>query len=609
MTYITSLEMANKIGKTKRWVNDCCAKGLVQGAYKEGNRWLIPADTRWKVGSENRYAPLPIGVSNFELAISDYYYVDKTALIKDVIDYRPQVALFLRPRRFGKSLNLDMLKTFFEKNADSKADLFSGTNIWRQGSKYTNEQGKYPVIYFTFKDIKFSNWDETLINLKNTIQLEYRRHSNILESPNIQQIDKDFFSSVVDGTLNSALWVTTLSRLSEMLHLAEEESVFILIDEYDTPIQQGHTNGFYDEVVAFMRNLLSGGLKDNPHLHMAFLTGILRVAKESIFSGLNNLYVSSVLEKRYSEFFGFTESEVKKILNDYGCGNKLTEIKNWFDGYKFGDTEIYNPWSVLNYVDAECIPKAYWQSTGSNDVIGELLSKGDTKLLDEVRGLLLGGSKKAYVDTAVIYPEVIKNPSSVFSFLLMGGYLTIEQSETMFDGNMMCELKIPNKEIQLVYEKEILSRQDSMMTQDRAIAFQTALMTGDAIELQNVLQSFLKETISYYDAAAEGFYHGLILGLSATLYRYYEIQSNREAGNGRFDIRLKARDTINPNFIIEVKSVKDELPETKIKDKLTACAEQAVLQIDAKDYAMDLQGEVRKIGVAFWKKNCVVISK
>ncbi|MBE5833813.1 MAG: hypothetical protein E7309_04175 [Butyrivibrio sp.] len=605
MKYITSMEMANRIGKSKRWVTECCRKGMIEGARMEGSRWMIPEDAKWEVGSETK-TPLPIGVSNFELAISDYYYVDKTLLIKDLIDYRPQVSLFLRPRRFGKTLNMDMLKTFFEKNEQDKSELFVGTNIWKQDKKYRNEQGKYPVIYFTFKDVKYATWEETFINLKSLIQNEYKRHIDILECGFLHEADIAFYKEVMSGTLENALWPSTLGRLTEMLHTASGVTAMILIDEYDTPIHQGHINGYYDEIISFMRNFLSGGLKDNAHLAMAFLTGILRVAKESIFSGLNNLNTNSVLDERYSEYFGFTESEVKKILKDYGYREKLADVKKWYDGYRFGKTEIYNPWSVLNYVDSECKSIAYWQSTGSNDIIGEILNSGGNSVGEEIRSLLLGETKKAYIDTSVIYPEIQKNPSSIYSFLLMSGYLTTNDAELLFDGNTMCELKIPNKEIQIVYEKEIINRAGSLVSQETSINLQAALLSDDEEMLQKLLEKYLKETISYHDAAAEGFYHGLVLGLTAMLYNYYEILSNREAGNGRFDIRLKSKDSSKPHFVIEIKSITDEIDSKKVDDILAKEADDALKQINDKEYITGLTGKVRKIGVAFWKKNCAV---
>lgn len=607
MKYITSIEMANKTGKTKRWINECCAKGIIEGAFKEGNRWMIPDNAKWEVGIDGR-SPLPIGVSDFELAISDYYYVDKTLLIKDLIDYRPQVSLFLRPRRFGKTLNMDMIKTFFEKRDEApKGELFVGTKIWNSGRKYINEQGKYPVIFLTFKDVKFHDWSDTFTNLKSLIQQEYKRHIKVIYSDKIQEIDKKYFNSVLSGDLEEALWPSTLGRLSEMLHLVEGTPAMILIDEYDTPIQQGHLEGYYDDVIGFMRNLLSGGLKDNKHLSMAFLTGILRVAKESIFSGLNNLDTSSVLERRYSQYFGFTEDEVKKILKDYGQSARFSEVKEWYDGYVFGDTEIYNPWSVLNYVNKDCVPMAYWQSTGSNEIIGEVLNASTVELTDEVRALLQGEQKSVYVDTAVIYPEVKRNPSSVYSFLLMSGYLTVDDTYLMPDGNYLCRLKIPNKEIQVIYDKEILMRIGSVVTQELSIGFQTALLLGDSIKIQTLLQEFLRESISFYDAANESFYHGLLLGLVAALRSYYEITSNREAGDGRFDIRLKARDISNPHFIIEVKALVGDYKDDQINSALEKEAEVALKQIDDKNYCEGLSGDIRKMGVAFWKKRCAIV--
>ena len=614
MEYITSMEMANKIGKTKRWINDCCAKGLIDGAYKDGNRWMIPIDAKWEVGSgktENK--PLPIGVSDYSKAISEYYYIDKTLLIKELLDNMPQVSLFLRPRRFGKTLNMDMIRTFFEKSETDTSRFFKKTLIWKEGDKYKKHQGIYPVIFFTFKDMKFSTWDEVRTNIRAAIQREYDRLLPNNKIGDMGDSDLVYINMVKSGTLEDALWSGTLGRLTRLLDEVYGVAPMIMIDEYDTPIQQGHLYGFYDEVIGFMRNFLSGGLKDNKHLTMAFLTGILRVAKESIFSGLNNLTVNSVIDDRYSSYFGFTEPEVKKLLKDYHVSDRFTEVKEWYDGYRFGKFAIYNPWSVLNYVAENCTTKTYWQSTGSNEIIGEVISMGATDLVDEIRSLLMGESKSVYIDTAVVYPEVGKSFSSIYSFLLMGGYLTLKSSEALYDGNTMGDVVIPNLEVMHVFEKEILEKAGNIVSSEDAIGFQKALIDADQDRMQERLQLFLKETISFFDASSEGFYHGLLLGLSAALHRYYDIKSNREAGDGRYDIAMMPRRNGDKGYIIEVKAItklKKNITEAELAETLENEATAALEQIDTKRYA-DVFDKVKiyKIGVAFYKKNCKVIGK
>lgn len=614
MGYITSSKASEKLGITKRMVNMMCQKGEVPGAKKEGNRWLIPDDYIEKVGNGKcERKPLPIGVSNFARAVRAYYYIDKTMLIKEILDNRPQVALFLRPRRFGKTLNMDMLRTYFEKTQEDKTELFTDKAIWKAGAKYREHYMKYPVIYFTFKDMKFSSWNEMLINIRTAVQVQYGNFFSDIDSAHMEENDRTYIRKVLSGELDDALWAGTLGRLTELLDKRYGVAPIIMIDEYDTPIQQGHFCGFYEEIIGFMRNFLSGGLKDNKHLSMAFLTGILRVAKESIFSGLNNLSVNSVIDNSYSSYFGFTEDEVKKLLKDYGVSEKFTEVKEWYDGYLFGNSGVYNPWSVLNYVAEKCVTKTYWQSTGSNEIVGEIISSGRVELMDEIRTLLLGDSKTVYIDNSVVYPEVGKSFSSIYSFLLMGGYLTLASVEELYDGNSIGEVRIPNLEVMHVFEKEILNRSGNIVTEEDAVGFQRALLAKDSTRMQELLHNFLRETISYFDASAEGFYHGLLLGLSATLNRYYELKSNREAGDGRYDIALIPRRKGEYGYIIEVKAlqkVPKSISEGELKELLDKEAEAAMKQIDDKKYTDAMsKNPVYKIGAAFYQKKCSVVGK
>lgn len=622
MQYLTSVQMAEKWGLTKRRVNSLCKDGHIEGAYNDGYRWWIPENARKpegrKSGKENKKVgsgkkPLPIGISDYRMAVSGYYYIDKTLLIKELLDYHPLVSLFTRPRRFGKTLNMDMLRVFFENTVEDTSIYFKGTNIWAAGEKYRKEQGRYPVIFLTFKDVKYNTWEETKINLYSVIQAEYRRHIYLLESDRITDIDRQYINKMLLGTLDPALWAGTLANLSLLLDIHYGIAPIILIDEYDTPIQQGYMKGFYEDVISFMRNFLSGGLKDNKHMSMAFLTGILRVAKESIFSGLNNLNVNSVLEKRYSEYFGFTENEVKQLLRDFGQESKLAEVREWYDGYHFGNSEIYNPWSVLNYVDAEFFPKTFWQSTGSNDVVGEIVKEASDEVLMDLRQLLSGEEVEAYVDTSVVYPEVRKNPSSIYSFLLMAGYLTVQSEQLLYDGNSICRLCIPNKEITILYEKEILAKMEPMVTNSTAIILQQALLKGDIARFQGELQTFITSAVSFYDASTEGFYHGLLLGMSVIMNQYYELTSNREAGNGRYDIQLKPRKKEYPGILIEIKAASGKLADNADVDKvLEALALEGLKQIEQQQYTIELKQcgckQIIQMGIAFYKKRCKVAS-
>lgn len=388
---------------TDRRVSSLCKEGKIKGAKKDGRSWLIPAnakrpaDNRIKSGLYRKTntpskLPLPIGISDYRLASSDYYYVDKTMMIKDFIDERPMVSLFTRPRRFGKTLNMDMLRTFFEKTDEDTSVYFKNKKIWACGKKYRDYQGRYPVIFVSFKDVKCNTWEETYETLSMIIRKEFQRHSELVTGDKLSETEKTDLNNILHEQANEAEMMMSFSTLSQMLHEHYGEKAIIIIDEYDTPIQQGHTKGFYDEIINFMRNLFSGGLKDNPHLAYGFMTGILRVAKESIFSGLNNLTINSILDNKYSEYFGFTAEEIKEMANYYGADNKISEIYEWYDGYRFGDTDIFNPWSVINYFRNNCQPKAYWQSTGSNDIIGEILSETNEDIYDRLNALLQGES-------------------------------------------------------------------------------------------------------------------------------------------------------------------------------------------------------------------------
>ena len=607
---MTVKEAAKLWDISERRVMVLCKEGKIQGAQKKGRFWVIPAnaqkpaDARYKKSSPVRKTasrlPLPIGISDYRLAVTEYYYIDKTMLIKDFIDERPMVSLFTRPRRFGKTLNMDMLRTFFEKTDEDTSVYFKDKKIWACGKKYQEYQGKYPVIFLGFKDVKKESWEETYDAIAKIIRLEFKRHSELADSERIS--DKTFYEKIVGFNANRNDYETSLFMLSQMLHEHHGKAPVIIIDEYDTPIQQGHVKGYYDEVIGFMRNLFSGGLKDNKHLSFGFMTGILRVAKESIFSGLNNLTINSILDNKYSEYFGFTQDEVKMMAEYYGAPEKYDEILAWYDGYKFGDTEIFNPWSVINYFRNECQARAYWQSTGSNDIIGEILGEATEDIYKRLNALLQGESFLTYIDTGVIYPQIKNNPSSVYSFLLVAGYLKVVRSDSAFGGDFMCEVALPNKEITFVYNKEILGKLNNIIPQATAIAIQEAIYSGDGESLQEQLGKLLIQSASCYDTAGENFYHGLVLGLCAMLDNRYIITSNRESGEGRYDISLCPKDSKMPGIIIELKAEKDA-DEKELKE----LARIALKQIIDKKYDTEMQTKgiknVIKYGVAFSGKH------
>lgn len=613
---MTVKEAAKLWGISERRVMVLCKEGKIQGAQKEGRFWVIPtnaekpADARYKkslpVRKTSSRLPLPIGISDYRLAVTEYYYIDKTMLIKDFIDERPMVSLFTRPRRFGKTLNMDMLRTFFEKTDEDTSIYFKDKKIWACGKKYQAYQGKYPVIFLGFKDVKKDSWEETYDAIAKIIRLEFKRHPELADSEKIS--DKMFYEKIVGFNANRNDYETSLFMLSQMLHEHHGKAPVIIIDEYDTPIQQGHIKGYYDEVIGFMRNLFSGGLKDNKHLSFGFMTGILRVAKESIFSGLNNLTINSILDNKYSEYFGFTQDEVKTMAEYYGAPEKYDEILAWYDGYKFGDTEIFNPWSVINYFRNECQARAYWQSTGSNDIIGEILGEATEDIYKRLNALLQGESFLTYIDTGVIYPQIKNNPSSVYSFLLVAGYLKVVKSDASFGGDFMCEVALPNKEITFVYNKEILGKLNNIIPWSTAIAIQEAIYSGDGESLQEQLGKLLIQSASCYDTVGENFYHGLVLGLCAMLDNRYIITSNRESGDGRYDISLCPKDSKMPGIIIELKAKKDA-----DGNELKELAKVALKQIIDKKYDTEMQTKgiktVIKYGVAFSGKHVEIAIK
>lgn len=603
---MSTKEAASLWNISDRQVSKLCGEGKIKGAVKKGRTWAIPVGTekptdgRIKPASSLRQPnlPLPIGISDYRLASTEYYYVDKTMMIKDFLDERPMVSLFTRPRRFGKTLNMDMLRTFFEKTDEDTSVYFKNKNIWACGEKYRSHQGKYPVIFLSFKDIKCDTWEETFDAIKDLFFKEASRHSELKSADVFNEYEEAYIEKILSGTATPVELSVALANLSMMLHKYHGVAPIIIIDEYDTPIQQGHIKGFYDEIIGFMRNLFSGGLKDNKHLTYGFLTGILRVAKESIFSGLNNLAINSILDTKYSEYFGFTADEVKEIARYYQAEDKYVEICEWYDGYKFGNTEIFNPWSVINYFRNGCQPRAYWQSTGSNDIIGEILGGADETIYEKLNALLQGESFLTYIDTGVIYPQVKSNPSSVYSFLLVAGYLKVIKSEPSFSGDFMCEVALPNKEITFVYNKEILQKLNNIVPQATAISIQEAIYSGDTAALQKNLGTLLMQSVSSYDTVGENFYHGLVLGLCATLDNRFYITSNRESGEGRYDICLCPKDAKMPGVLIELKAAKN-----CADDELKALSETALKQINDRKYDTELTTKgvknIFKYGVAF----------
>lgn len=613
----TSKEISKDWGITERMVTKLCKDGRIPGAIKEGKSWLIP-DASMKprdqrTSNENdkeNIMPLPIGISDYVRAQSEYYYVDKTLLIKEFLDHRPLVSLFTRPRRFGKTINMDMLRVFFEISPEDTSVYFKTKEIWKCGEAYTKHQGKYPVIFLTFKDVKFDSWDKTIRKISGILQTEFSRHSELLDSTLLADYEKDIYHRILQGNASQVELASALEHLSRMLCKHHGTAPIIIIDEYDTPIQEGYAKHFYDDIITFMRNFFSGAFKDNPNLSYGFLTGILRIAQESIFSGLNNLVVNSVMDEAYDQFFGFTYSEVEQILQYYSVSNKVEELKSWYNGYRFGRREIYNPWSVINYVSKGCIPQAYWVNTGKNEILGNILRSAAANVSERLFSLLNGETILARINQNIVYPTLSADPSSVYSLLLVAGYLNAEDKKLLSDGAYLCEVKIPNREIAAIYKSEILSHlfQIGAITRTTADRVAESLYSGNIGHLQTAIAEYMDGSVSFYDTGTEGFYHGMMLGLIALMEGDYTIKSNRESGKGRFDICMIPRHREHPGIIMEFKWKKG-LTESNLE----TAANEALAQINQKEYDTDMRHDhidsIIKLGIAFSGKKVKILSE
>lgn len=615
----TCKQLAIEWGLTERNINYLCKAGKINGAIKVGRSWQIPDDATKPVDgrlSSGKYVKkvsregmksLPIGISDYVRAQADYYYVDKTLLIKEFLDRKPLVSLFTRPRRFGKTLNMDMLRVFFEISEEDTSKYFVDKAIWRCGMEYRNHQGKYPVVFLTFKDVKFDSWETTLDKIGNLLQEEFGRHQELAASGKLAEYEKAYYAKIMNGKASEVDLTASLEKLSQMLTKHYGKAPVIIIDEYDTPIQEGYSKDFYDEIIGFMRNFFSGAFKDNKNLTYGFLTGILRIAQESIFSGLNNLTVNSVMDDEYDQFFGFTSSEVRDMLEYYGYLDKESELKDWYDGYLFGSTEIYNPWSVINYISKGCIPQAYWVNTGKNEILEDVLKAATDDITERLHALLQGERVVARIDQNVVYRSLSEDPANIYSMLLVAGYLKTSKKQLQADGSYLCEVSIPNKAIAAVYKSEILSHllQIGAVTRTTADKIAESLYASDYKKLQKAIAEYMDKSISFYDAGAESFYHGLVLGLIALMDNQYKIKSNRESGDGRYDISLIPRENRYPGIIMELKWKKD-LKE----DGLIELANQALAQIDNNRYDAEMKEDgihdVLKFGIAFSGKKVYI---
>lgn len=553
------------------------------------------------------YKPLPIGVDDFEKLITNgYYYVDKTWLIKELLDMKGEVNLFTRPRRFGKSLNLSTLRYFFEYTEanESRKHLFDGLRIMDAGEYYTAYQGQYPVIILTLKSAKQESFELAYGCLKEALANEFARHNEVLGSL-ATDAKREKFCRLRDEKADNTEYRTALAFLSECVAAHYGKRAIILIDEYDVPLENAYYAGFYDEMTAFIRSLFESALKTNPYLEFSVITGCLRISKESIFTGLNNLKIISVLSDTYSEHFGFIESEVKLLLKFYGREERMDEVRQWYDGYKFGDTEVYNPWSVLNYVEAlytnpDALPAPYWSNTSSNTIVRDLIKRSDAASKEELENLIAGGTIVKQIHEDITYADIYKSKDNFWNFLFFTGYL--KQINLWMEGkNRMVEMAVPNKEVGYIYENTIRDWfRDEIAVRDLSVLYQ-ALLGGDAAVFQEEMSKLLRESISYMDSM-EAFYHGFLLGILENM-RGYIVKSNREAGDGRYDIYVRSLDVTKAPAVLELK-VSDTFKG------MEQCCDQALRQIYDKSYDAGLPEEgyteVINYGIAFFRKQCRV---
>jgi hypothetical protein len=559
---------------------------------------------------------LPVGVSDFRKLIEykdplgkGYLYVDKTNFIKEIIYDLSEVIVFTRPRRFGKTLNLSMLQHFFSAyvNGASTKELFTGLNI-NQDPTCLQQQGQYPVIFISFKDIKQPNFEFCIEKIGSVIAATYRKYEKELSSDKMSNHDKIYIKSILDQNISQVNLESSIKRLLELLFKYYNIKPILLIDEYDTPIQEAYLRGYYDQLIPFFKNFLSEPLKDENLLKRAVLTGILRVSKESLFSGLNNVKIYSILNKKYSNYFGFTENETNKLINTAKLATNLTQTKEWYNGYNFAGETIYNPYSIIEFIKEEGRLRAYWINTSSNELIKSLIINSSNNIKTSIESLIAGHTVREYVDEHVIFSDIKNNPGALWSLLLMSGYLKYTSYEDQ-DRGYICDLCLPNNEIESFYISVIRE----WISGDRGFVwyqdFLNNLAEGKVEEFASKLQILIDETLSFRDVtkkSQESFYHGLMLAFVSGLKDTHFISSNKESGQGLYDVAIIPKDCNKLGIIMEFKAIHNEL-------KLEKAAKEALLQIKTSKYFIELKSKginsICLMGISFSKKAIQIVSE
>ena len=543
---------------------------------------------------------LPLGLSDFkEIRKNDYYFVDKSLFIKEIIDEDAQVILLPRPRRFGKTLNISMLRYYFS-NSEADWSLYKNLKIAVEKEKYLQEFAKYPLIYLTFKGLKDLKWEDSLKNIEDIIAAEYQRHDYLLEEGVLTEAEQKVYQRIINLEAEKVHYQKALLRLTEYLERYHEEKVIVLIDEYDQSIQAGYLNDYYPKVVNFMRLFLENGLKDNSSLHQSVLTGILRIAKESIFSGLNNLVVNDIFSEKYNQYFGLLPQEIEAIFKNYDLEYKLEEIKSWYNGYNYGGQTIYNPWSIINCIYYQGEIKPYWVNSSGNELIRELLLKGSENLKSSLELLIQNQSIEKKIDENIVFAEIESKSSSIWSFLLFSGYLSPAKRRRE-KGRLFAEVEIPNQEIKYIYEEIFLDWLEENIGSQKLSQMLKALTEGDVESFSQIFKEFIVNSLSYFDTSgseAEKVYHAFVLGLLLNLRDAYQIKSNRESGYGRYDIMIIPDDKKKLGIIIEFKKINQFSNENK-EEALAS----ALKQIEDKNYQSELNSlgidKILKLAVVF----------
>lgn len=552
------------------------------------------------------FKPLPIGVDSFEEIIEkEYYYVDKTRFIKELLDMKGKVNLFTRPRRFGKTLNLSMLQCFFEMNRYDAERLFRGLAIMDAGDRYLEHMSQYPVVSLSFKSMKQESFDLSYIQMKKMIAEEFRRLDFVMKSDKLTEAEKERFLAIRDVEGSDADYLDALRFLSSCMMKATGKRTIILIDEYDVPLENAYFSGFYNKMIPLIRSLFESALKTNENLEFAVISGCLRISKESIFTGLNNLKIISITNPTYSEHFGFTQKEVKEMLEFYGRSSHIDTVKSWYDGYLFGKTEVYNPWSVINFVEQiwaqeDAFPQPFWSNTSSNSIVRTLIERADIRVKQEIESLIQGESIEKPIHEDITYDDMEpdKSQDNLWNFLFFTGYLK-KTKERMADNIRYISMSIPNEEVRYIYKNTVLSWFEQKVKKRDFSQFYQYIVQGNITGFEDTVTQMLREGISFYDTK-EAFYHGFMMGLFNGMEDYYAY-SNRESGDGRYDICLKSMDVKKPVIILELKTAASYAEmETKSRE--------AIEQIKIKHYEEDLarDGYTTALcyGIAFYKKNC-----